>query len=110
MDGAGLDEQAITAAARKAAAAGCTGALIGCRFQHLAIDIRFQSRVNLAAGECRENDPSFGLSPIGRIELRGLFVVGMHLYGKRSLTIQVFEQQGKPMLWKMLPQKIAAVN
>ena len=59
------------------------------------IDTRLESRVNLAAGLGRENDPRFGLAKIGRIELRPLLIVRMHLHGKRLLTIEKLEQQRK---------------
>ena len=73
-----------------------------CSLERRAIDARLQARVNFAARFGGQDDPGFGLSQIGRIELRRLLVVRMHLHGERLLAIEKLEQQRKLPL-RMVP-------
>jgi hypothetical protein len=85
-----------------------TAACGDCGLERLAINTRFQARVNLAPWLSGEHDPGFCLSQVWRHKPCPLLVVGVNLNGERLIAVKEFEQQWKLGLRMVTTKKIIA--
>ena len=102
--GAGLDEHAIAHTRLELVETLLARARRQGGAQSVAGHARLEPGVDLAARIGGQHDPGFGLAQVGRVELGGLLVVGMHLHRERAVAVEEFQQQRK-LPYRVVPAK-----
>src|SRR5947207_1177411 len=84
-----------------------TGAANSSR-ERRGIEPTLEAGINPAPRLRIENDPGFGFAKIGRRQSSRGCVVGMNLDRQIALTVEKFEDQGKPRLRRVTTEQLCA--